>query len=148
MTRQTRAQALAEVGEQRAVDVGDDAAQAPSEEMVSLARAMFSANKEKNKHTRDENKAKKSLAALMAQAGLYFFRFRVGTRHLTCEYSQPESEGIDVARLVDLVGAEAVLKHASISKEKVEEHFGKDVMNRCTTSKLGEWRTKVAEVKP
>ena len=134
----------------RAVDVGEPTAQ-PTKEMQTLAREMYEANKDKNAKGRVESAAKKELTKLMARVKeLTEFVIKVGGKSVRTTYARGESESIDGAALLKMVGADEVNRVIGIAKfsvKDVEETFGSNVAAACIDTSPTDYKLTVKELK-
>ena len=129
MTRMNVDETPVRTRSRRAVDIEDDRVD-PA--MISAAKGIYQSNSEKNKYTRAENKAKKSLASMMAKVtGLGFFTFRLGTKNIDVTYEQGDTSALDYKKLLKLVGPEKFIEVATITQKAVKDEFGANVLNQC-----------------
>ena len=118
------------------------------------AEKYFAANKEKNAFAGEERKAQKELDILMAQAldgehGSIEHTFLWNSKPLTIEilYQQDIKDITDIKKLYGKVDMETFLSIVTASNAAVVREAGKNIAAQCTTSKIGEFKTKVKEKK-
>ncbi len=115
-------------------------------EMVDWAKDAYQSNSEKNKFTRAENKAKKTLAGMMANVpGFGFFTFRLGTKNIDVTYEQGDTSMLDQEKLLKLVGPEKFIKIATVTQANVKAEFGSNVLNQCIDTGKGDYKVTVKE---